>query len=266
MPRVEDNCGRHFPRARTGVRRDIAFPVYRRGQGMNSTWSRSEFDVVKERIRRSMGPRIVVGHVQPYGYLRSEILEVVNDILKPMVDHIAIQETASKPFKNDLEVKLRELLTSHIEGHPITYNHYLTDTVQTVQEERRRNSLGKQFLETIGPEQFDSGQKSNIYPARVFKQLGNYIKVDMERSGSELVVDYMEAYFKVVNSRSISLLAYAKAHKKFIDDISVLAAERCLINKLPSLFPSETILDLRDDEVADMATESDALLLERALK
>ncbi|KAM3538312.1 hypothetical protein ARSEF1564_008774 [Beauveria bassiana] len=73
----------------------------------------------------------------------------------------------------------------------------------------------------------------------------------MERYGSELAVDYMEAYYKL-------------ASKKFVHDISVLAVERCLINKLPSLFPSETILDLRDDEVAYIATESDTLALERS--
>lgn len=44
----------------------------------------------------------------------------------------------------------------------------------------------------------------------------------------------------------------------------MLAVERCLINKLPSLFPSGTILDLRDDEVAYIARESDTLALERS--
>ncbi|KAJ4147097.1 hypothetical protein LMH87_001645 [Akanthomyces muscarius] len=78
-----------------------------------------------------------------------------------------------------------------------------------------------------------------------------HIEVDMERYGGELAVDYMEAYYKL-------------ASKKFVDDISVLAVERCLINKLPSLFPSGTILDLRDDEVAYIARESDTLALERS--
>lgn len=53
------------------------------------------------------------------------------------------------------------------------------------------------------------------------------------------------------------------ASKKFIDDISVLAVERCLISRLPALFPSETILNLRDDEIAHIATESHAMMLER---
>ncbi|EJP63376.1 uncharacterized protein BBA_07770 [Beauveria bassiana ARSEF 2860] len=53
------------------------------------------------------------------------------------------------------------------------------------------------------------------------------------------------------------------ASKKFIDDISLLAVEQCLISRLPALFPSETILDLRDDEIAHIATESHAMMLQR---
>lgn len=52
--------------------------------------------------------------------------------------------------------------------------------------------------------------------------------------------------------------------KKFIDDVGVLAVEQCLISQLPSLFLSESILDLSDDEVIRMANESDSASIERA--
>lgn len=52
--------------------------------------------------------------------------------------------------------------------------------------------------------------------------------------------------------------------KKFIDDISVLAAEQCLISQLPSFFLSESILDFSDDELIRMANESDSASQERA--
>ncbi|KAK8147552.1 hypothetical protein G3M48_001451 [Beauveria asiatica] len=238
---------------------------------------RSDFvDLAKKRIQRSRGRELpgtfnpmVIGELfveqcTPWrritSDLISEILGVVNDVVKLIVDHVAVQETTSgissivrgslELFKSDLEVKLTELHTPHIEGHPITYNHYLTDTVQKVQEDRRQKSLETQFREAIGREQFASGHQTSIYPARVFDQLRQHIEVDMEHYGGELAVDYMEAYYKL-------------ASKKFIDDISVLAVERCLISRLPALFPSETILDLRDDEIAHIATESHAMMLER---
>ncbi|KAM3466558.1 hypothetical protein MY5147_009030 [Beauveria neobassiana] len=212
--------------------------------------SRAEFvDLAKERIRRSRGRELpgtfnpmVIGELfveqcTPWrgivSNLLSEILGLANDILKLIVDHVAVQETASgilsvirgslEPFKSDLEVKFKELLKPHLEGHPITYNHYLTDTVQKVQAERRRKSLEKQLRAIVGHEEFASGRHVSIYPTRILEQLGKHIEVDMERYGGELAVDYMEAYYKV-----------AKA-----------------------------ILDLRDDEVAHIATESDSLSLER---
>ncbi|KAJ2979473.1 hypothetical protein NQ176_g3234 [Zarea fungicola] len=239
--------------------------------------SRSDFiEMAKERIRRSRGRELlgtfnpmVIGELfleqcQPWPRIassaKSEIFRAVHEVARTIVDHVAIEETASgifsliggslEPLKSELEAKFTELLEPHIGGHPITYNHYLTDTVQKVQAERRRKIFEKQFREVIGQDKFGVGHHTTIYPSTVLNQLEKRIEVDMERYGGELAVDYMEAYFKL-------------ASKKFIDDVSVLAVERCLINKLPSLFPAETILDLRDDEIAHIAIESDALSLER---
>ncbi len=36
-------------------------------------------------------------------------------------------------IKAELSNKTDEILESHISGHPITYNHYLTDNVQKAQ-------------------------------------------------------------------------------------------------------------------------------------
>ncbi|XWW94493.1 hypothetical protein V2A60_002436 [Cordyceps javanica] len=239
--------------------------------------SRLDFiDMAKERIRRSRGRELpgtfnpmVIGELfveqcEPWQRIASnvklEILRAVHEVTKAIVDYIAISETTSGIFslvggylemwKSELEAEFAALLKPYVDGHPITFNHYLTDTVQRAQAERRRRSLNRQFREIIGYDEFASGQKISLYPARVLNQLEQRIEVDMERHGGELAVDYMEAYYKL-------------ARKKFIDDISVLAVERCLINKLPFLFPSETILDLQDDELDHIATESYALSLER---
>lgn len=52
--------------------------------------------------------------------------------------------------------------------------------------------------------------------------------------------------------------------EKIIDDVSVLAIERCLIQKLPNLLAAEIICHLTNSEVDSIASESDASLTERA--
>ncbi len=179
--------------------------------------------MAKERIRRSRGRELsgtfnpmVIGELfveqcEPWQRIASnvklEILRAVHEVTKAIVDHIAISETTSgilslvggylETWKSELEAEFTALLKPYVESHPITFNHYLTDTVQKAQAERRRKSLNKQFREIIGNDEFASGQKICIYPARVLNQLEQRIEVDMERHGSELAVDYMEAYYKV---------------------------------------------------------------------
>ncbi|KAK5689249.1 hypothetical protein LTR17_026399 [Elasticomyces elasticus] len=132
--------------------------------------------------------------------------------------------------------------------HPITYNHYLTDNVQKAQSRRRRRKI-----ETVLRKEFGDLNAQNytaIEPLHLLNLLDDDIEADMENYGSDLAVDYMEAYYKV-------------ALKKFIDDFSVLGIEQCLIQKLPLLFTPEVVQRLTAEEIADVAAESHAIDIER---
>ncbi|KID82110.1 interferon-induced GTP-binding protein Mx [Metarhizium guizhouense ARSEF 977] len=233
-------------------------------------------DKVKELMKRSRGRELpgtfnplVISELfaqqcQPWeGIARAvgqRVLQVVYEVARDIVEQVAAEDsvkeifhtisTALEPLKCRLHRKFEELLKPHYDGHPITFNHYLTDTVQKMESERRRQELLREFKRLIGTKTFTGGNDVMISPLAFFNSLEKSTEVDMERYGSELAIDYTLAYHKL-------------AMKKFIDDVGVLAVEQCLISQLPSLFLSESILDLSDDEVIRMANESDSASLER---
>jgi hypothetical protein len=53
------------------------------------------------------------------------------------------------------------------------------------------------------------------------------------------------------------------ALKKFVDDLSVLAVEACIVESLPALFCPENVLDIKDEMVATLAAEDEDLTAER---
>ncbi|KAL2758434.1 hypothetical protein ACRALDRAFT_1080266 [Sodiomyces alcalophilus JCM 7366] len=193
--------------------------------------------------------------------LTREVLDSVHDIVRDILVYVTAKESAGvgvilrfvderiESFKTDLDKKVAELLNPHCSIHPITYNHYLTDTVQKAQLARRRRvqkAKLEQFLRLDDIErnqpvyQFDLGG-TDI--ADFLDSLVEDAEADLDRFGCSLAVDYMQAYYTV-------------ALKKFIDDVSVLAIEQCLVQKLPDLFSPCVVLNLSDEDIGDLAAES----------
>lgn len=53
------------------------------------------------------------------------------------------------------------------------------------------------------------------------------------------------------------------ALKKVVDDISVLAVEKCLVQQLPNLFTPETVFNMDDNVIQAIAAESEESVMER---
>jgi len=50
---------------------------------------------------------------------------------------------------------------------------------------------------------------------------------------------------------------------KYVDDVSVLAVEHMLVQKLPTLFSSDTVCDMDEKAITDLAEESKESVSER---
>ncbi|TLD22372.1 hypothetical protein PspLS_07751 [Pyricularia sp. CBS 133598] len=195
----------------------------------------------------------------------NSVVAAVTTTAMSILNHVALPKTVSGisaivdegigSLRVELEAKVVELLKPHYEGHPITYNHYLTDTVQKVQAERRRRNLEK-FLQSNSTLR----QMKESYQGFSFTMVVDLlskletIEPDMEQQASGLAVDYAEAYYKA---------RIFVALKRIIDEVSDLAVERQLIRFLPSLFTPEMVYDLSDEDVSALAAEDEQAAAER---
>ncbi|QIX02444.1 hypothetical protein AMS68_007961 [Peltaster fructicola] len=183
-----------------------------------------------------------------------DILAAVHCTIKLILEYVAVDDTAREILavvhkgvarcKEMLDAKITELLHPHLHGHPITYNHYLTDNVQKAQSSRQRKQFERSFMKVLDLTDLKAEHHCHMTtPSKILDQLQQKTEVNMERYASELAVDYMEAYYKV-------------AMKKFVDDVSTLAIEECLMRELSRLFDPQIVFMLKEEELLQLTSES----------
>lgn len=98
----------------------------------------------------------------------------------------------------ELRNKVTELLKPYDTGHPITYNHYLTDNVQKAQSRRRAQEIKKALERVLGGD-YSANGIVNI-PVNVntlINALVSKTEADMNNYASSTATDFMEAFYKV---------------------------------------------------------------------
>ncbi|KAI1452846.1 P-loop containing nucleoside triphosphate hydrolase protein [Annulohypoxylon moriforme] len=203
---------------------------------------------------------------KPWGPITQNLVEEIHEAaasnFNKIVSEICDENTRSRLMKGHiqpalhllrqhLKEKVDELLKPHLSIHPITYNDYLTETVQRIQTERH----DRHFDEISISRCKYTSESAPIQPVQVsLRELLRALKMetrpDVEEDSASLAADVAEAYYQI-------------ALKKFIDDISVDAIEACLIQRLPEVFCPDVIWDLSQEDVEQLGSEDDKTVKER---
>jgi GTP-binding protein EngB required for normal cell division len=138
--------------------------------------------------------------------LAEDILEAAHLTTQLIVDHITASDVAEGVLKlirhgiEELKVKLDaqiDALLASAAQHPITYNPQLTETVQQIQQARHKRDIKKLVRRTFGSHRFDNpNSRISLNPIELVNLVEKGFERDMERFGSAMAVDYMEAYYK----------------------------------------------------------------------
>ncbi|KAK6853199.1 hypothetical protein PG995_010011 [Apiospora arundinis] len=241
--------------------------------------TRAEYLVVVEKLMEECRGRelpgtynaLVVGDLfarqcKPWEAITTNLVEEIHEAaattFNKMVSEICDQNTHGRLMKGliqpslhrlrtKLKAKLDELLMPHLSIHPITYNDYLTDTVQEIQADRHSRNFDRITLKVIGETQ-DEMQDGlqEVELRKLLFALEEGTQPDVKKYSASLAADVAAAYYTV-------------ALKKFTDDVSVNAVEACLIQKLPNVLSPEVVWDLSDAQIDQLGSEDDSTIAER---
>ncbi|KAL5335502.1 P-loop containing nucleoside triphosphate hydrolase protein [Aspergillus crustosus] len=155
---------------------------------------------------------------------------------KALLDEIIVPSL--EDLRRTLKEKTNKLLLPHQRGHPITYNHYFTETLQKIRTQQRESKL-RGILENffnINDLEQPYHSKSYIYPRQLLGTLLQSSEPDINHFSSSEALDYMLSYYKV-------------SRQPFV--------EAKLIFALSSILSPVAIFDMPDNLITRIAGESE---------
>lgn len=141
--------------------------------------------------------------------LSERILSFAYTTVNAVLQHVVDDQTAGSlireiigPSMENLKVglatKVAEILKPHLVGHPITYNHYLTENVQKAQAARRRREMEERLKTFFKVDELTQGAINYRLDVRsLLDTLVSHTEPDMDNFSCSMAVDVMEAYYKV---------------------------------------------------------------------
>lgn len=164
--------------------------------------------IVEDLFREQCRPweQILSSHVDMVAAAARKLLTLVCEHIADGTtsQHIAreIFEPALESITKTLQTKADELLEPHKNGHPITYNHYFTETLQKVRDERRMDEVRSALAQWLDKDENELDTrncllKGNFDTRGLMTALASRSEPDMDRFAASEALDCMEAYYKV---------------------------------------------------------------------
>ena len=144
-----------------------------------------------------------------YNHVRA-VWKAVKEFLRLAVSHVADEATSTALFdrivapalddqQEVLDQKTSELLMPHQRGHPITYNHFFTKTLQEIRAERRKGEMRGILEHHFGVDNLEQpcsiGSSTNL--RGLLDSLLRSTEPDMAQFASAEATDCMLSYYKV---------------------------------------------------------------------
>ncbi|RAH43516.1 putative dynamin GTPase [Aspergillus brunneoviolaceus CBS 621.78] len=175
---------------------------------------------------------LLVGHISDEG----TSIVLFAEVISPALDQL----------REILIKRCEELLETHQKSHPITYNHYFTETLQKIRASRQQNEMTGLIERYFGVDDLQTLRSlDGVYCLQdLLDSLLQCREPDMMRLASTEALDCMLAYYKV-------------ALKRFIDDVAVEVVEVKLIQSLASIFTPVKVFEMKHTLVSRIAGESE---------
>ena len=144
-------------------------------------------------------------------HFSSQVWETTMLALNLILDHTADENTAAglkrhivnpamEVLRKNLEDMTTAVLAPHRTGHPITYNHYLTENIQKLKEDHQKQFLAKKLDDFFGTNSSTGTtycQNKNFDVKSLLNSITQNTVSDMDRYACSEVIDCMKAYYKV---------------------------------------------------------------------
>jgi len=150
--------------------------------------------------------------------------DVVETFLEQTLAYLTDENTSFNLFRDvvgpllreraqQINLKLDEILIPFTRGHPITYNHYFTETIQNIRQKRLEKDVTDRLCK-IAPDMVAGTQHrtiagcvgSSLKVSDLVSALSSRNEADMDKYAASEILLCMEAYYKV--SKNTPLRSY----------------------------------------------------------